>query len=82
MKRRPILYQPPCFMGFYESKCKKNYCPTAQKPLILLGFSKSSVSPLAPEQKQHPVGCCFCFLSYLSEIFDKYLSLSGTVKSV
>ena len=33
-------------------------------------------------KKQHPVGCCFCFLSYLSEIFDKYLSLSGTVKSV
>ncbi len=37
-------------MGFYESKCKKNYCPTAQKPLILLGFSKSSISPLVPSQ--------------------------------
>lgn len=35
-------------MGFYEVKKQENLLPESQKPLILLGFSKSSVSPFAP----------------------------------
>ena len=34
------------------------FCSDARKPLILLGFSKSSVSPLAPE-KSSPLDCFF-----------------------
>ena len=48
-KRRPFFNNRLEYIGFYEVKSKKICCPKVSKPLILLGFSKSSVSPLAPE---------------------------------
>ena len=39
-ERRPILYQPPCFMGFYESKCKKKLLSDCPKTIDFTGFFK------------------------------------------
>jgi len=51
-------------IGFYEVKSKKICCPKASKPLILLGFSKSSVSPFVPKKalRSNSQSLFLCFL--------------------
>ena len=47
-KRRSFFYNRLDCIYFCGVKSKKICCPKAQKTLILLAFSKSSVSPFAP----------------------------------
>jgi len=59
-------------MSFYEVKKQENLLSESQKPLILLGFSKSSVSPLAPvESLDAQYACGAFFFAYASVLAPK-----------
>ena len=57
-KGRPSEQSPKMKGIFYEAMQEKKLSES-QKPLILLGFSKSSVSPLAPEKSTYESRCFF-----------------------
>lgn len=59
-KGRPSEQSPKMKGIFYEAMQEKKLSESP-KPLILLGFSKSSVSPLAPENPVVAMTTGFCF---------------------
>lgn len=48
-----FVEQSPIWGCFYEAKTRKFIACEVRKPLILLHFSKNSISPLAPSKRDH-----------------------------